>query len=82
MINLVPIWIQETQPNMLLLASPINFQRICCQQICKLPSISYKSKPWLNDSNKEKYKIVADAVIYLWNKASVPIIQVRSVVKR
>ena len=42
--------------------------------------LQVKTRP--NDSNKEKYKIVADAVIKLWNKASVPVIQNRSVVKR
>ena len=35
--------------------------------------LQIKTRP--NDSNKENYKTVADAVIKLWNKASIPIIQ-------
>jgi hypothetical protein len=35
-----------------------------------------------NESNKDKYKDVSDAVISLWSKASIPSIQSQSVVKR
>jgi len=35
-----------------------------------------------NESNKDKYKDVSDAVISLWSKASIPTIQSQSVVKR
>lgn len=41
-----------------------------------------KVKTRQNESNKDKYKIVADAVIRLWSKASVPVIQARSVERR
>ncbi|KAK0049303.1 hypothetical protein Bpfe_021191 [Biomphalaria pfeifferi] len=35
-----------------------------------------------NDSNKDKYRAVSDAVISLWNKASIPTMHYRSVIKR
>lgn len=35
-----------------------------------------------NDTNKDKYKAVSEAVISLWNKASIPTIHPRSVMKR
>lgn len=35
-----------------------------------------------NDSNKDKYKALSDAVISLWNKASIPTMHYRSVMKR
>jgi len=39
-------------------------------------------KPRRNDSNRETYKVVAEAVVHLWKMASIPIIQIQSVVKR
>lgn len=35
-----------------------------------------------NDSNKDKYRAVSDAVISLWNKASILTMHYRSVIKR
>ncbi|KAK0048904.1 hypothetical protein Bpfe_021670 [Biomphalaria pfeifferi] len=35
-----------------------------------------------NDSNKDKYRAVSDAVISLWNKATIPTMHYRSVIKR
>ena len=35
-----------------------------------------------NESNKDNYKAVSDAVISLWSKASIPTIQSQSVIKR